>query len=1300
MTVKRVLSGLLALLLIFLPMKTGSRAESRRKLTVMIYMCGSNLESSYGSASADLEEIRTALSGVPEVTALVLAGGSEKWSAGYDPELCSFIEIGARGMRTIHTETRRSMGSGETLAELLRKGKEDFPAENHALILWDHGGGPLEGLCWDELFSMDQLTLSELTGALKEVSFPGGLSWIGFDACLMGSAEVAEALAPYARFMIASQETEPADGWDYRFLREAGKDSDGAETGRRIVDAYFESQEGTRDLLTMACIDLSRIRDLSRSLDHFFESSSRMVTAESFAVFSRFRREASGFGQVVRAVGDRGFDLVDLGDLLSGWGEEAAPVKEALNAAVVYVRSSREAVSGLSVYHPYLNKEQYLKSWLSDYRRISFSPGYRQYVEGFGSLLTGTDPTDWSGMQTAVEGPDDQNRYTFTMPLTDAQRDSLSSADVFVMHDFESFSGDRTVLAPIAVFPAEADAEGRLTASGRIRALYAVEDETGEILRGPISYLLSEDRSYYLVLARYDDTAVTNRSGWYIRNVLFHCEEDPVTGRVEIVRRFVYDKASGGYTNRIAFSEAEASHVYFYLQLRYPPEEDGAMPGFEDWEPYEGYWAGGFELPRKWHLEFREDRLTEQMAAAFQVTDCYQNVWSGSVTGMNNPLTREIGVSPAGKEGEDWKLTFFAQLSSGGENPRLSLRVEAENRGKEGLDFRSDPLILNGIRTAESFISVYNVSAGEKSTDSLAFSGNVLMGLDQIETVSGVIRVGPSDYSSRRPEEVIPFTLSLADCSVSAFAPEMPEALAETTENGLTWKLLSLEEKNDGSLTGTMYVRNDMETSLSQNYQVLVNDVRSESALGVRVAPGTSCISRLTFQNLSKVSSYDVSMDQSDKPYVMGVRQALQHAGWQQVERMSLWPDEQPAVRDKAAATLELNSPWPLSPAEQQPECVPIQTGDVEAKLESVLIADDALALGLRLHNHLDRCVTLKPREAQINETPLSGKVQFTDYWTVLPPHADAVLCAVLETEENFAPGDPVHSLSLCFEADNYRSSPVQIGFPEGTQIGAKGGTYLYANDLTVNAGFLDTSVPYVIADRISARGVAAPVRLTVPLSGEAASEAVSGSAALGVYTRENGKTRFWPLVSRNAERENGNWTVSFSGWMMAFGDQTAEISESVDEENQLTVRNRSSVLVYEKNRHPDPQHPDPDAADRNGFLNAVLAPDGQSVVESNVNLLSLHLDDRTNILISEAAFTLLDRFVLTDTEANGFRSYEVEQDWVTLTADQPLQPELRSIRELNTPQGVLCRFWNEEGEIISSFLLDPETGEMIGPAD
>lgn len=94
-------------------------------------------------------------------------------------------------------------------------------------------------VCWDEMFSLDCLTLNELKTDLREANLLQRLNWIGFDACLMGSLEVASVCAPYADYMIASQELEPGRGWDYTCFGEIDNDASGAETGRRIIDAFF-----------------------------------------------------------------------------------------------------------------------------------------------------------------------------------------------------------------------------------------------------------------------------------------------------------------------------------------------------------------------------------------------------------------------------------------------------------------------------------------------------------------------------------------------------------------------------------------------------------------------------------------------------------------------------------------------------------------------------------------------------------------------------------------------------------------------------------------------------------------------------------------------------------------------------------------------------------------------------------------------------------------------------------------------------------------------------------------------------
>lgn len=213
------------------------------------------------------------------------------------------------------------MGEAESLTRLLTYGMENRPAEEYALILWNHGGGPLEGVCWDELFSMDRLSLKELTSALGAARMEKKLKWIGFDACLMCSAEVASAMAPYAEYMVASQETEPATGWNYAFLKGLESDRTGADTGRRIVDAYFEGYKEEDGGMTLACLDLSKAGALTDGMNAFFSDQSLAISWDTFSVLSKKRAGVTGFGNGVRGTLDDGYDLVDARGLISALGK-------------------------------------------------------------------------------------------------------------------------------------------------------------------------------------------------------------------------------------------------------------------------------------------------------------------------------------------------------------------------------------------------------------------------------------------------------------------------------------------------------------------------------------------------------------------------------------------------------------------------------------------------------------------------------------------------------------------------------------------------------------------------------------------------------------------------------------------------------------------------------------------------------------------------------------------------------------------------------------------------------------------
>jgi len=152
-----------------------------------------------GNASLDLDDDETAGVGTYSIRILLLvyAGGASEWQdRGLSSDECTSCCCTDTGFVPVGYLSGGKHGGSPDFEQLFKlRFLYFFPADSYSLILWDHGGGPVLGYGVDENFR-DLLTLDELSEALEDSvgAHMTKLEWIGFDACLMSSLEVASVL--------------------------------------------------------------------------------------------------------------------------------------------------------------------------------------------------------------------------------------------------------------------------------------------------------------------------------------------------------------------------------------------------------------------------------------------------------------------------------------------------------------------------------------------------------------------------------------------------------------------------------------------------------------------------------------------------------------------------------------------------------------------------------------------------------------------------------------------------------------------------------------------------------------------------------------------------------------------------------------------------------------------------------------------------------------------------------------------------------------------------------------------------
>lgn len=694
------------------PVETTAKDETT---TLMVYMIGSDLEAKGGAGTRDLQEMLDSGVDLSKVNVLVYAGGSPYWHNEHAAaEEHTLLRLTEDGIHKDNTFDVTSMGEAACLTNFLQYSVEHYPADRYALILWDHGDGPVIGYGKDMLYDNDSLTLLEMGAALDASPFGEEckLDWVGFDACLMASAELACVWAPYAQFMLSSQEIEPAFGWNYQFLGRVGKMptqellADITESYLESCLAYYEQRGFDHRDTTLSCVDLSLAQELSGAIDSLFSCAAADVDGNYDQLTLR-RAQTRALG---RATTGSEYDLIDLQDLAlqmsSLYPQEAQVLQDVLQRMVVSNATNAQGCCGLSLYYPFYNKTYFEKEWQEAYSSLGLFSAYQTYLSGYARQWMGDDKLVVSANMSAPAQTGD-DRYS--LRLTEEQAASYADAHYYILQR----EGEE--LYTVLFASAQVEKEGQeLIASfdgdilyvkdrfGQYAIPVSVEHDTvGDITRYSVYANLSNRLSY--VVEKPEDYEYISKAHRFHLAVNTKSKDISVSALVPYDAEVDAESLNGGKVEDVQLTEWNTC-VFPSQRHRYLARYDnGTLKPVSQWPASSVY--TGYQFSAHDGIEFVYAPLvTGEYYLVFQIEDTQGNAYCSDILPIRTEGQLEAVEAPESirvKHGGEDALQLYE-----GEGVVVSLvrmenysgptyGVQVENKNDFSVIFSADELFLD-----------------------------------------------------------------------------------------------------------------------------------------------------------------------------------------------------------------------------------------------------------------------------------------------------------------------------------------------------------------------------------------------------------------------------------------------------------------------------------------------------------------------------------------------------------------------------------------------------------------------------
>lgn len=323
--------------------------------TVLVYMVGNNNLSS--DAENNINGIKSGY--IPSDDNLLVYYHTQS----QNPVLLKIYkdENGAVAEDTVYRFPVRNSSTAESLKSAMQVTGTMFPAQEYGLFLWSHGTGWLpQGHYNTKSFGSEsgkEIEIQDLVNA-----FPYKLSFVVFDACLMGSVEVAYQMKDSVDYVIASPTEILSTGFPYSsIMKHIFKTPMDLEAVAAEYYDYYNFQGGQMRSATISLVKTEALEELAKETKEVLEKYGDNIDNISLTDVQRyFRYNKSWF--------------FDLGDFIRAIAspEDALPALQALEDAVIFkaatplfldIRIDPDKFSGISTYIPFSPADSLLNEY-------------------------------------------------------------------------------------------------------------------------------------------------------------------------------------------------------------------------------------------------------------------------------------------------------------------------------------------------------------------------------------------------------------------------------------------------------------------------------------------------------------------------------------------------------------------------------------------------------------------------------------------------------------------------------------------------------------------------------------------------------------------------------------------------------------------------------------------------------------------------------------------------------------------------------------------------------------------------